>query len=41
MSVVSDIEALRRYGIASDIHFIELGNRLLCEEVRKAVGGDW
>lgn len=41
MSVVSDVEALRKHCIAGDIHFTELGNRLLCEEVRKAVGGDW
>ena len=40
MPVVSDVEALRKY-IAGDIHFTELGNRLLHEEVRKAVGDDW
>ena len=41
MPVVSDVEALRKYCIAGDIHFTELGNRLLYEVVRKAVGGNW
>jgi hypothetical protein len=30
--------ALRKYFIAGDVHFTELGNRLLFEEVRRAVG---
>ncbi len=34
-------EALARYFIAGDVHFTEPGNRLLFEEVRKAVGGRW
>jgi hypothetical protein len=38
---VSEFEVLRKHCIAGDIHFTELGNRLLYEEVRKAVGGDW
>ncbi|MBX9946787.1 MAG: SGNH/GDSL hydrolase family protein [Reyranella sp.] len=33
--------ALRKYFIAGDIHYTELGNRLLYEAVRTAVGGDW
>jgi hypothetical protein len=41
MPVVSDVETLRKYCIAGDIPFTELGNRLLYEEGRKAVGGDW
>jgi hypothetical protein len=33
--------AIGRYFIAGDVHFTEAGNRLLFDEVKKAVGGDW
>ena len=33
--------AIGKYFIAGDVHFTEAGNRLLFDEVRKAVGGDW
>ena len=33
--------AICKYFIAGDVHFTEAGNRLLFDEVRKAVGGDW
>jgi hypothetical protein len=33
--------ALRKYFFAGDVHFTELGNRLLYEEVRRVTGDDW
>ena len=33
--------AIGKYFIAGDVHFTAAGNRLLFDEVRKAVGGDW
>jgi hypothetical protein len=32
---------MRKYYIAGDVHFTELGNRLIYEEVRKAIDADW
>ena len=32
---------LRKYYIAGDIHFTDLGNRLLYDEVKSAIGSDW
>jgi hypothetical protein len=32
---------LRKYYIAGDIHFTDLGNRLLYEEVRNAIASGW
>jgi hypothetical protein len=33
--------AMRKYYIAGDVHFTPAGNRLLYEEVRKAIDTDW
>ena len=33
--------AIGKYFIPGDVHFTEAGNRLLFDEVKKAVGGDW
>jgi hypothetical protein len=33
--------AIGRYFIPGDVHFTEAGNRLLFDEVRKSVGGNW
>jgi hypothetical protein len=33
--------AMRKYYIAGDVHFTELGNRLIYDEVRRAINTDW
>jgi hypothetical protein len=32
---------MHKYYIAGDVHFTPAGNRLIYEEVRKAINSDW